>query len=161
MPLAMKQQARNKAAEAVNQRVGFSFYAEDLTALRGLVAGLRERGVRVKRTFLVRALARLVPEDEIFAHGVARHRQEAAGKAGAAGEVDQCLAFEVLQDDVDKLERVGDRLSEKKFPGGRSFLLRALLHAPWNLDELARDVRKFQKEFPDARTRAGRALKHG
>lgn len=157
----MKQQTRSKTPEAVNQRVGFSFYAEDLTALRGLVAGLRERGVRVKRTFLVRALASLVHEDEIFAHGVARHRQEAAGKAGAAGEVDQCLAFEVLQDDVDKLERVGDRLAEKKFPGGRSFLLRALLHAPWNLDELARDVRKFQKEFPDARTRAGRALRHG
>lgn len=157
----MKQQARGKAAEAVNQRVGFSFYAEDLTALRGLVSGLRERGVRVKRTFLVRALTNLVPEDEIFAHGIARHRQEAAGKAGAAGEVDQCLAFEVLQDDVDKLERVGDQLSEKRFPGGRSFLLRALLHAPWNLDELARDVRKFQKEFPDARTLAGRALKHG
>lgn len=141
------------------QRVGFSFYTDDLKALRDLVAALRERKVRVKRTFLVRALAHLVPEDEMFAHALTRNRAEQAGKVPVETEVDQCLAFNVLVDDVDKMERVSDQLADKQLRTGRSFVLRALLHAPWDLDALARDLKKFEAKFPDPRSRAGRALK--
>jgi hypothetical protein len=59
-------------------------------------------------------------------------------------EVDQCLAFNLLVDDVDKMERLSDQLADKGLRGGRSFLLRSLLHAPWDLDALARDVKKFE-----------------
>lgn len=155
MPIGMKSPADPPA----ELRVGFSFYADDLGALRGLLSALRERQVRVKRTFLVRALAHLVPEDEMFAHALTRNKAEQAGKVATGGEVDQCLAFNLLVDDVDKMERVSDRLSAKRLRSGRSFLLRSLLHAPWDCDELAREVRKFASKFPDPRTRAGRALR--
>lgn len=141
------------------QRVGFSFYTDDLKALRDLVAALRERKVRVKRTFLVRALAHLVPADEMFAHALTRNKAEQAGKVTVGTEVDQCLAFNLLVDDVDRMEGVSDQLADKGLRGGRSFLLRSLLHAPWDLDALARDLKKFEAKFPDPRSRAGRALK--
>lgn len=155
----MKKHAVGPTEKPEEQRVGFSFYSDDLKALRDLIAALRDRKVRVKRTYLVRALAHLVPEDEMFAHALTRNKAEQAGKAGTSEEVDQCLAFNLLVDDVDKMERVSDQLADKKLRGGRSFLLRSLLHAPWDLDALARDVGKFEAKFPDPRTRAGRALK--
>ena len=65
----------------------------------------------------------------------------------------------VLEDDLDKLEEVGDRLSEKKMRGGRSFIFRSLLHSPWDTGKLARDVKKFLAKFPDPRTREGRKLR--
>jgi hypothetical protein len=155
----MKKQPGKDAAAGADERIGFSFYAEDMTALRSLVGALRERSVRVKGLYLLRALAHIVPEDEIFAHGVTRNRQEKAGKAGATGEADQRPVANLLLADVDKLDRVSDTLANKAMKGGRSFLMRALVHAPWDLDALSRDLRKFQKEFPDPRTREGRALK--
>lgn len=155
----MKKPATPSTEKPEEQRVGFSFYTDDLKALRDLVAALRDRKVRVKRTYLVRALAHLIPADEMFAHALTRNRAEQAGKVTTAAEVDQCLAFNLLVDDVDKMERVSDQLADKGLRSGRSFLLRSLLHAPWDLDALARDVRKFEAKFPDPRTRAGRALK--
>jgi len=155
----MKKHASEPVEKSEEQRVGFSFYAADLTALRDLVAALRTRKVRVKRTYLVRALAHIVPADEMFAHALTRNKAEQAGKVTVAAEVDQCLAFNLLVDDVDKMEGISDQLASKGLRGGRSFLLRSLLHAPWDLDALARDVKKFEAKFPDPRTRAGRALK--
>ena len=156
----MKKHEAEPAERPEDQRVGFSFYTADLKAMRDLVAALRERKVRVKQTFLVRALVHLVPEDEIFAHALTRNRAEQAGKVPDELEIDQCLAFNIIVDDVDKLERVSDQLADKGLRGGRSFLLRSLLHAPWDLDTLARDVRKFEAKFPDPRTRAGRAIRN-
>jgi len=153
----MEKSRKPAAAEAVDERVGFSFYEEDLKALRDLLSALRVRKIRVPRTYLVRALAHVVAEDEMFAHAVTRHRQEQAGKAGAAGAVEEHLAFNLLSDDVDKLSRVGDKLADQGFRGVRSFIIRSLIHAPWELDTLARQVGKFQKEFPDPRSREGRA----
>lgn len=156
----MEKSRKTAAAEPVDERVGFSFYEEDLKALRDLLAALRPRKVRVPRTYFVRALVHVVSEDEMFAHAVARHRQEQAGKAGAAGEVEQHLAFNLFSDDVDKLSRVGDKLADQGFRGVRSFIIRSLIHAPWELDALARQLGKFQKEFPDPRSREGRARRH-
>ena len=155
----MKKQPVADASEAADARVGFSFYEEDMKALRDLGGALRERGVRAKGVYLLRALAHLVPEDEIFAHGVTRNRQEKAGKALPAGEAILRPVANVLVQDQDKLDRVSDLLADKAMKGGRSFLMRALIHAPWELDALGRDLRKFRKEFPDPRTREGRALK--
>jgi hypothetical protein len=67
-----------------------------------------------------------------------------------------------VSDDVDKLGRVADKLSEQGFRSVRSFIVRALIHAPWELDTLARQIGKFPKEHPDLRTRGARACKpHG
>lgn len=147
------------APTAADERVGFSFYERDTKALRDLIGRLRERHMRVPRTYLVRALAHVISEDEMFAQAVARFRQEKAGKTGDAGEVDECLAFNLLTTDVDKLGRVSDKLADGGYRGGRSFIVRALVHTPWELDGLIRGLRKFQEEFPDPRTRAGRSLK--
>lgn len=156
----MKKQPAIQGTDRAEERVGFSFYEEDMKALRALVGALRERQVRVKGLSLLRALAHFVPEDEIFAHGVTRNRLEEAGKAGAAaGEAIERPVANLFIADVDKLDRVSDALADKGMKSGRSFLMRSLVHAPWNLESLAKDVRKFQKEFPDPRTREGRALK--
>ena len=155
----MKSQAVKPQEQPEELRVGFSFYADDLKAMRDLVAALRDRKVRVKRTFLVRALSHLVPADEMFAHALTRNKAEQAGKVTVGTEVDQCLAFNLLVDDVDKMEGVSDQLADKGLRGGRSFVLRALLHAPWDLDALSRDIRKFEGKFPDPRSRAGRAMR--
>ncbi len=150
---------RQFTPESADERVGFSFYEEDLKALGGLLGALRARRIRVPRTYLVRALVHVVSEDEMFAHAVARYRQEQAGKAGPAGEVEQHLAFNLLSEDVDKLGRIGDKLSEQGFRSVRSFIIRSLIHAPWELDSLARLVGKFQNEHPDPRSREARARK--
>ncbi|MDD3179506.1 MAG: hypothetical protein PHQ04_04060 [Opitutaceae bacterium] len=155
----MKKRPADRIGQPEEQRVGFSFYTDDLKAVRALVAALRERQVRVKRTFLVRALAHVVPEDEMFAYALTRNRAEQAGKVPVETEINQCLAFNLLADDVDKMERVSDQLADKQLRNGRSFVLRALLHAPWDHEALARAVRKFEEKFPDPRSRAGRALK--
>ena len=155
----MKKQPVADAGGEADARVGFSFYEEDMKALRDLGGALRERGVRAKGVYLLRALAHIVPEDEIFAHGVTRNRQEKAGKALPAGDATKRPVANLLVEDQDKLDRVSDLLADKAMKGGRSFLMRALIHAPWELDALGRDLRKFKKEFPDPRTREGRALK--
>lgn len=150
---------RKAAVEPADERVGFSFYQEDVKALGVMLAAMRARGIRVPRTYLVRALVHVVSADEMFAHAVARYRQEQAGKATPAGDVEQHLAFNLLTEDVDKLGRVGDKLSEQGFRSVRSFIIRSLVHAPWEHDSLARLVGKFQKEFPDPRSREARARK--
>lgn len=136
-------------------RIGNTFYLADLRALRALVAELRDREIRVKRTYLLRALAHFVGADEMFAHALTRNRAEQAGKVASEGTPEH-IPIMVMVDDVDKMEAVGDRLSDKGLRGGRSFILRSLIHAPWDLDHLVREVKKFQTKFPDPRTREGR-----
>lgn len=155
----MKKQPVRAAPEGAAERVGLSFYDEDMQALRALVGALRERGVRVKGLYLLRALAHFVPEDEILAHGITRNKLEKAGKGLPAGDASQRPVPNILLEDQDKLDRVSDLLANKAMKGGRSFLMRALIHAPWDFDALGRDLRKFKKEFPDPRSREGRALK--
>lgn len=143
--------------EPENKYAGMSLFEEDLAALRELRRRLREEGLAVSMRYLVRALAHLTAEPEIFAHALVRHKAEAAGKVGHGGAVVRNVGFNFLTEDLDKLDRVTLDLEDKGAKGGRTFLMRSLIHAPWNPSALARDIRKFQKEFPDARTREGRA----
>lgn len=136
-------------------RVGQTFYPDDVVALNRLVSALRTKGLRVKKPYLLRAMAHFVGADEMFAYALTRNRAEQAGKAVSAGELDH-VAVNLIVADLDKMEGVGDQLSDKRLRGGRSFIFRSLIHAPWNLDHLAREVKKFQAKYPDLRTRAGR-----
>jgi hypothetical protein len=136
-----------------------SFYQEDLAALVALRQELAQLGVDESTRFLLRALAHIATDAEIFAHSLARHQAEAAGKVGAKGSIADLGNYELLNSDVERFRRIGFELEAEQVRGGRSFIMRSLIHAPWELKKLAKEVAQFRKEFPDARTREVRALR--
>jgi len=144
---------------AATQRVGMSFYEEDLAALLALRRNLAQLHVNESARFIVRALAHVATDAEIFAHTLARHQAEAAGKAGAKESIAEFGNYELLNSDLERFQRIGFDLEAEQVRGGRTFIMRSLIHAPWELRKLAKAVTQFRREFPDARTREVRALR--
>jgi hypothetical protein len=136
-----------------------SFYEEDLAALFALRSELARLGVNVSARLLVRALAHVATDAEIFAHTLARHQAEAAGKAGAKDTIAELGNYVLLNSDLERFQRIGFDLEVEQVRGGRSFIMRSLIHAPWEMKKLAKAVAQFRREFPDARTREVRALR--
>jgi len=115
--------------------------------------------VNVSARLLVRALAHVATDAEIFAHTLARHQAEAAGKAGAKDTIAELGNYVLLNSDLERFQRIGFDLEVEQVRGGRSFIMRSLIHAPWEMKKLAKAVAQFRREFPDARTREVRALR--
>jgi hypothetical protein len=122
--------------------------------MRQLVLRLAERGIRVKRTFIVRALAHMTPEVEILAHAVLRHKEEPPlrGKGNAGGtHTEERLTLYILKEDLKKLDRVIDELMRGDIEVTRTFLLRSVIHGALVGQGLVECVRKFAENFPDRR----------
>ncbi len=143
------------------ERISLSLYASDLAALRKLIAALDAAGTAVSRTRLLCALPHIVSEAEIFAHAVLFHRRTREGAADKEESIDLRLSLTLLTADISKLRHVLNDLAAKNITAGRTFLIRALLHAKWETAALARGIARFDQQFPDPRTREGRAMKRG
>src|SRR5690242_979652 len=99
-----------------DERISLSCYADDLKALRKLVLGLSERGVKAKRTLVVRALAHVTPESGILARAILQYEHEkplrGRGNLGGSHTVVR-LTPHILKVDLEKLDRVGEELLAK------------------------------------------------
>lgn len=145
-----------------DERISFSCYPKDVTFLRQLVLGLAQRGVKVKRTIVVRALAHILPESGILARAILQYEKEPPlrGRGNVGGEhTAKRLTPHILKSDLEKFDRVSNEMLAKDMDVNRSYLLRAVLNDVTDLDAFAEEVRKFTKEFPDKRSRAGLARK--
>ncbi len=147
-----------------DERISLSCYPDDLRVLRQLVLRLAERGIRVKRTFIVRALAHMTPEVEILAHAVLRHKEEPPlrGKGNAGGtHTAERLTLYILKEDLKKLDRVCVELLRQEIEVTRTYLLRSLIYSATEDDLLAESIKRFAHDFPDRRTREVRAKRRG
>ena len=137
-----------------DERISLSCYASDLRTLRKLLVELGKREVRVKRTFLIRALTHTTPEPEILARTILHQKVErplkGRGNEGGA-HTEERLTLHLLKDDLKKLDRVSDELLAKDLEVTRTYILRALVQSVSDFDALAKDVKGFMAEFPDLR----------
>ena len=140
------------------ERLGLSFYPADTAAAGAVVAKLRRHGVRTSRRIALKVLVHASSEEELFAYALARARAEEMGTVKVEPAIDEIFGYTFFADDVEKLDRVNDRLDDENLRGGRSFIVRSRLHAPINYAQFAKAVLKFQQQYPDGRSKAGRKL---
>ena len=69
-----------------DERISLSCYESDLRTLRKLLVELGKREVRVKRTFLIRALTHTTPEPEILARTILQLVPTTGGTVVVSGE---------------------------------------------------------------------------
>lgn len=140
----------------VEKRVSFSFYEEDLKALRRLLLALRDGGLDVDRLDALRLVIYANSEAELFAHTALRLKREAEGTGPLDATVVERVTVAMPQALVDKLGRVADDLLRKDLEAERTFIARSALHAPQDVKALVRAHPKMEQEFPDRRSLRGK-----
>lgn len=139
----------------VEKRVSFTFYEDDLKALRRLNLALRDQGANVHRLDTLRLAIFAATEAELFSHAALRMSEE--GKSRRANRtVAERLSVTVPADFVTKLSRVADDLARKDLDVERTYIVRALLHAKHDLVLLAKAWPKMEQRYPDKRSLRGK-----
>lgn len=148
--------ARSKGED----RTSFSLYPADLKTLNDSLARLAERKVAADRTKFVRCLLHSTTELDLFAYAVVQHREDSL-KAGPreADYIAERFTIVLPVADLEKIDRAVKQLGAKGVRANESYMLRALLRRLPPLDALAPIVARYLEEFPDGRSRAGRAKK--
>jgi hypothetical protein len=136
------------------KRVSFTFYDDDLKALRRLNLVLREQGTDVHRLDTLRLLIFAATEAELFSHAALRMREEGKGRR-ADCTVAERLTVTVPLDFITKLSQVADDLARKDIEVERTYIVRALLHASHDPAKLAKAWPKMEKRYPDKRALRG------
>ncbi|MFA5262949.1 MAG: hypothetical protein WC378_03925 [Opitutaceae bacterium] len=139
---------------AEDKRVSFSLYADDTKVLRRLNLALRDAGADVGRADAMRLLIYAASEAEMFSHAALRLQAEARGGADT-GTIDERFTVWLPGSLIKKLGRVVDDLARKDIDVERTFIVRALLHAPHDAKALIRALPKLAVEFPDRRSLRG------
>lgn len=138
------------------KRVSFTFYDEDLKALRRLNLALRAKGADVHRLDTLRLLIFTASEAELISHAALRMQRE--GKSRKANKtVVERLSVTVPADFISKLSRVVDNLAQKDIEVERTYIVRALLHAQHNHNALVKAWPRMTRAFPDKRTLRGKS----
>lgn len=135
-----------------DKRVSFTFYADDLKALRGLRLALRDLGADVELTDAMRVLIYTASEAEMFSHAALRLQREEKSPGRSAATVETRFSVTLPQAFIDKLGRVRDDLARKDIEAERTFIIRALLHAPPDAKALRKALPRLEQEFPDKRS---------
>lgn len=138
-------------------RVSFTFYPSDTKALRRLTLALRDGGLDVARTDTLRSLLHTTSETDMLRLAAERLKAEANDSLPHNETVDERFTARVRQGAMRKIDRVIDNLARKDLDADRTFIIRAVLHGDHEPKTLIRSTKKFLEEFPDRRTRVGRA----
>lgn len=135
-----------------DKRVSFTFYGDDMKAFRRVHLALRDLGADVEMTDTLRVLIFSATEAELFSHAALRLQRERKipGYSGAA--IEKRFSVTVPQALVEKLSRVRDDLARKDLDVERTFIVRALLHAPFDAKALCKALPQLEAEFPDKRS---------
>jgi len=142
-----------------DKRVSFTFYDEDLKALRRLRLALRDLGADVELTDTLRLLIFASSEAELFARAALAVERESKDQPERRGPVETRFSVTLPVDFVAKLGRVRDDLSRKDLDVERTFIIRAVLHASHDAKALLKVLPKLEQVYPDKRSFKG--LRHG
>jgi len=136
------------------KRVSFTFYNDDLKALRRLNLALRRQGTDVQRLDTMRLIIFAATEAEMFSHAALRMSEVGKGRR-ADHRVAERLSVTLPLDFITKLSKVADDLTRKDLDVERTYIVRALLHASHDLAKLAKAWPKMGKRYPDKRSLRG------
>ncbi len=138
-----------------DKRVSFTFYEEDMKALRRLRTALNDLGADVELTDAVRLLVFALSEAELFAHAALALERKARGQEAPSGTVETRFTVRIPEDLVDKLGRVRSDLFRKDLDAERTLIVRAALHATHDVKALVKALPKLEKTYPDKRSLRG------
>lgn len=138
-------------------RVSFALYPSDTKVLRRLNLVLRDAGLDVVRTDTLRFLLHTTTAAEMFALTTLRLKDDAAGRIAKEKNFEERVTLRSPQSVMAKIDDVVDDLARKDLDADRTYVIRAVLHGDHEPKSLVRAAKKFLAEFPDGRTRAGRA----
>ncbi len=139
-------------------RTSFSLSPADLKLLNGALARLAERDIVADRTKFVRCLLHSTTELDLFAYAVVQAREDSLKRGPREAEyIEERFTIVLPVADLDKSDRVVRQLKAKGVRANESYLLRALLRRLPPIDALAPIVAEYLEQFPDGRSRAGRA----
>lgn len=125
-------------------RTTFSFYTEDLDALRELRRKLRELGLRIDTAKAVRGIIHVTSESELLARSIIRFKADEAKKGPREIEmVETRLSVVIPGEDLRKLDEVVDELDLKRIKTNRSYVLRALLRSLPPVETIFKPLAKF------------------
>lgn len=136
------------------KRVSFTFYDDDLKALRRLNLALRGQGSDVHRLDTLRLLIFAASEAELFAHAALRMSEEGKSREPSRKVVER-LSVTLPTDFITKLSRVADDLARKDLDLERTYIIRALLHADHDPIALAKAWPLMEQHYPDKRSSRG------
>jgi len=136
------------------KRVSFTFYDDDLKALRRLNLALRGKGAEVQRLDSLRLLIFAATEAELFSHAALRMSEVGKGRR-ADHRVAERLSVTLPADFITKLSKVADDLARKDLDVERTYIVRALLHATHDLAKFVKAWPKMGKRYPDKRALRG------
>jgi hypothetical protein len=136
------------------KRVSFTFYAEDLKALRRLNLALRDSGADVHRLDTLRLLMFAASEAELFSHAALFYKEKGKGRRAKETVVER-LSVTVPSDFITKLSTVADDLARKDLDVERTYIVRALLHAAHDPASLVKAWSEMEERYPDKRTLRG------
>ncbi len=131
-------------------RTSFPFYAENARELQRLETALRKRDVIADRTDIIRALVHETPENAILARGILRDMEERSA-ANDLGNVTEFAPVRLTPEDLEKLERVAERLKKIDLKVSRGTLVRGLVMAEISIEELESVIKSYWQKFPDGR----------
>lgn len=138
-----------------DKRVSFTFYDEDLKALRRLRLALSDLGADVELTDALRLLLFASSEAELFSHAVLALEREAKGQNAPSGTAETRFTVTMPLDFIKKLGRVRDDLARKDLDAERTFIVRAVLHASHDVKALLKALPKLEQAYPDKRSLRG------
>lgn len=136
------------------KRVSFTFYADDLKALRRLNLALRDSGADVHRLDTLRLLMFAASEAELFSHATLFYKEKGKGRRAKETVVER-LSVTVPADFITKLSTVADDLARKDLDVERTYIVRALLHADHDPAALVKAWADMAQRYPDKRTLRG------
>jgi hypothetical protein len=133
-------------------KTSFSLYESDKNILEDLVVGLCREGVQVRAGTVLRALAYLNDETEMFAAAVMLDRDLKAKSGGGPLEAGNWSSppptADLPKSDRDKMRKAGIELRAKGHPHTHSFIMRALLRSAPEVKTFVPMVRKFLEKVP-------------
>ncbi|EIP98802.1 hypothetical protein OpiT1DRAFT_03271 [Opitutaceae bacterium TAV1] len=128
-------------------RTTFSFYTEDLDAIRELRRELRELGLRIDTVKAVRGILHVTSESELLARSIIQFKADEAKKGPREIEmVETRLSVILPAEDLRKLDDVVDELDMKRIKMSRSYVLRALIRSLPPVKTIFKPLAKFTEE---------------
>ncbi len=130
-------------------KVSFSFYAEDMTALKARNAELKRAGAEVRAGTFLRALIYLTSPVEMQAHALLLHAAyEKKDGPRESGNITGHPTLDLPRDQVRKLDAVVVALADAGVIATRAFVVRAILRALRNGGAIGSEVQAFLDKFP-------------
>lgn len=140
------------------ERTSFSLYPSDLKIVNDALGLLAARKLKVDRTKFVRCVLHSFTELDLFAYAVVQQREDSLKSGPREAEyIEERFTIVLPVADLTKVDRVVGQLAAKGIHANESYVLRSLLRRLPALESLTPIVATYLEEFPDGRSRAGKA----